>query len=134
MIDKVDELTVSRYRWNLDAGGYARSGTRRVSILMHRLITAATPGFEVDHKDRDRLNNCRGNLRTCTRLQNAMNRIGKGEGRGVYRRHNGRWTARIQHDGTERTIGTYDTKEEAIEARREAEIEIRGSFAPEVKP
>lgn len=44
-------------------------------IRMHRFILGiADPRVQVDHDDRDGLNNQRYNLRTCTNAQNQVNK------------------------------------------------------------
>ena len=48
---------------------------KQVATYMHRLITSAPTGMDVDHVDRDGLNNCRSNLRVCTTKQNVSRRI-----------------------------------------------------------
>jgi len=51
---------------------YAMNGGREKSI--HRLVTNAPKGMDVDHINGDGLDNRKANLRLCTRSQNAMNR------------------------------------------------------------
>lgn len=48
-------------------------GRRRV-VLMHRTIMCAPEGKEVDHIDRNGLNNVRDNLRLASHSQNLQNR------------------------------------------------------------
>ncbi len=48
---------------------------KRVAVFMHRLITKAPKGSDVDHADHDSLNNQKANLRICSRSQNAMNGV-----------------------------------------------------------
>lgn len=79
--------------------------------------------MEIDHKDRDGLNNKRENLRVVTRAENAQNHVQAGrEGmRGVKKNKQvpdtGRcWIARCIKDGKEYFGGSFYTKEEAAEA------------------
>jgi len=51
---------------------YAVSGGRRLG--MHRVVMNAPKGMDVDHKNGDRLNNCKENLRICTRAENSRNK------------------------------------------------------------
>jgi hypothetical protein len=77
-VDAEDYELVSKYSWHY-RDGYAVTKTRlpdgrRVTIQMHRLITGTTdPFILVDHKDQNRLNNSRSNLREVTPKQNANN-------------------------------------------------------------
>lgn len=48
--------------------------TRRRMIYMHRFILDTLPGLEVDHWDHNGLNNCRSNIRVCTRRENQANK------------------------------------------------------------
>lgn len=43
-------------------------------ILMHRYIMNAPKGVEIDHIDKDGLNNTKENLRFCNRSQNECNK------------------------------------------------------------
>lgn len=78
-VDDRDYKRVRKYRWGKKRmhgdSWYARS-TTDPRIWMHRLITGAPPGFDVDHRDHDTLNNQRRNLRVVTKSQNQQNRLG----------------------------------------------------------
>lgn len=52
-------------------GGYIR-GTRKKELL-HRFLTDAPKGMDVDHIDGNKLNNCDDNLRIVTRAENMQN-------------------------------------------------------------
>ena len=50
--------------------------------------------------------------------------------RGVTRMRYGKWAARIFTNGRSEWLGEYATREEAVEARRSAEIKTFGEFSP----
>ena len=98
------------------------------TIKIHRLVALhyiPNPDNkpEVDHIDRDTLNNNIENLRWATRSENLNNRgiigvyrvHGAVKFRGVYKKGN-RFGARKTIDGKQKHIGYYDTAEEASEA------------------
>jgi len=73
-VSKQDYELLMRYTWNY-RDGYALTKINRKEVRMHRLVLGVTdPEILVDHKDRDRLNNQRGNLREFTHTQNSNNR------------------------------------------------------------
>lgn len=81
----------------------------------HRLIAQAylpdySEDLEVDHIDRDRLNNKLENLRMATRQQNKCNNDGKGY---YFHKACGKWMAYITEDGKLKYLGYFDTEEEA---------------------
>ena len=102
---------------------------------MHRLVMNAKDGMEIDHIFHKNNDNRKSQLRECTRSQNDMNRkINKNNTigvAGVYldKRYD-KWQARIGVNGNSISLGTFDTKEEAIEARLKAEIDFHGAFSP----
>lgn len=53
---------------------YAQREDHGKTVLMHRLIMNASEDVDIDHRDRDGLNNQRHNLRECTVTQNNRNR------------------------------------------------------------
>jgi hypothetical protein len=77
--------------------------------------------YDIDHKDRNSLNNSIDNLREATPKQNNQNR-GRFKNNtsglaGIYLLPSGRWEVRIE----DKRIGTYLTKDEAILERLSAE-------------
>lgn len=75
LVDDGDFEYLSQFKWYV-VNGYAvrnKPGGGN-QVRMHREIMNAPAGLCVDHKDMDKLNNQKGNLRLCTRAQNHMNR------------------------------------------------------------
>ena len=102
------------------------------TIYMHRLISDAQRGMEVDHINMDGLDNRRENLRICTPSQNRCN-IGltKANTSGVkgVDRHKGKWRARIQVKGKKIELGSFDSIEDAASAYMAAAGEVHGEFS-----
>lgn len=110
-----------------------RSSKPRTIVRMHRLILGVTdPDLLVDHRDGDRLNNRRANLRVATVAQNNRNRgqlrTGTSPYKGVTRR-GARWSAGIWADGRSLYLGTFDSAELAAEAYNAAAVRLHGDFA-----
>ena len=109
-------------------------GFNHKMYLIHRLIWAwhgysLEPNQEIDHIDGNSLNNCIENLRATTHKQNCENRKGANKNsksgvKGVsWDKVAKKWYAQIQHNGKVKYLGLYETKEDAIDARIEAEKE-----------
>jgi hypothetical protein len=62
---------ISSFSWQTDKGGYAVCGT--YNIKMHRLVMNF-PNDDIDHINRDTLDNRKENLRTVTHRENHNNR------------------------------------------------------------
>lgn len=77
VVDYEDALRVAVYRWHRNSNGYAArpAGQGRI-VLMHRQLLGLSPGdgVEVDHVNRDKLDNRRENLRAGTHAENARER------------------------------------------------------------
>lgn len=78
LVDDADYERLSRYTWSMTEKGYAvrreRSEGRCRSIRMHRDVLGQPVGGVVDHRNHDRLDNRRKNLRVVTAEVNSMHR------------------------------------------------------------
>jgi len=87
-VDVAEYPGLNKYKWfakfsSKEAKPYAArnskvgetdNGEKRRTIRMHTQIMNPPTGMEVDHKDRDRLHNCRCNLEVVTKQGNLENR------------------------------------------------------------
>jgi len=90
--------------------------------------------YQVDHKDRDSLNNCWSNLRVCNQAQNNMNRAPRKTNKygcsGIFfDSSRNQWRAGIGFNKEHIRLGSFDSLDEAIVARKEAEEKFYGEFA-----
>ena len=102
---------------------YAQSGK---CVMMHRIIMNAPQEREVDHIDRNGLNNQKNNLRLCTAAENRKNRSSTSRFgyKGVW--FNGcSFTARCGY----KYLGSFDTAEQAASAYDEIARKNYGEFA-----
>ena len=102
---------------------------------LHRYIMNPPENMVVDHINRNPLDNRICNLRICTQHENSMNQsircTNKSGATGVlWDKNRNKWRAYIIVNGKQIYLGRFNTKEEAIEARLQAEIEYFGEFAP----
>lgn len=140
LVDDADYERVSQYKWYC-TNGYAvrreqrvHGGKKRIKAFrMHREIIDAPPGLDVDHINRNRLDNRRDNLRFATPTQNAINRgpqPGTSRFKGVsWFKLNNVWRAKIGINGEKVHIGCYDNEIEAAKAYDDAAHEHFGEFA-----
>ena len=92
------------------------------TILLHRFITNCPDNMVVDHINHNTLDNRRCNLKVCTIFDNNNNTIMNTSGvTGVhYRKDCNKWYAHIRINKKRIHLGSYNSKEEAIEARQKA--------------
>ncbi|MEN6333855.1 MAG: HNH endonuclease [Phycisphaerales bacterium] len=72
-VDAADYEWLNQWTWCL-CNGYAARRNKETWTYMHREIIKAPRGMDVDHKNHNRLDNTRENLRVCTRAENIWNR------------------------------------------------------------
>lgn len=109
---------------------------RRIIILgkeykLHRLAflykTGKLPAGQVDHEDQDGLNNAWLNLRDVSCLDNSKNqKMSRSNTSGFvgvgWRKDSKKWFAEIGIKGKSKKLGFFVNKEDAIAARKEANI------------
>jgi hypothetical protein len=125
---------LNQFRWFTEVHGntrYARTSVNGVIVYMHRLILETD--LDVDHIDRNGINNQDENLREATRSQNLANRpktTGKSRYKGVsWCKWSDKWRATIMVDYKQKSLGRYESEEDAARAYNKAAQEIYGEFA-----
>lgn len=94
-----------------------------VHVIAWAIQTGEWPLHPVDHENHNPSDNRWGNLRPATHVENMQNRSRHGNNTsgttGVYQdKRTGRWIAQIAWERTTYHLGTFETKEEAVECRR----------------
>ena len=133
-IDIEDYKKVKSYSWYETKRGYLATTINRKTIFLHRLVLGLENTNEgtVDHIFHTKegynsfKNNHKSNLRITTQNKNGINKkvsIRNTSGKsGVYLdKRYGKWKAYITYQYKRYNLGSYETFEEAVEAREEAE-------------
>jgi hypothetical protein len=127
LVDDDDAELVSAYRWGNLVNGYISCGVPHPSggqrtIYLHRLVLGLDFGDrrEGDHKNLDKLDNRRENLRVASRSQNAQNvpsQGGTSRYRGVaWHKAHKRWRAYVFLDGRQAFHGYFESELDAARA------------------
>lgn len=120
-----------QWKWHYDKGyaavnvymGGGRKHPMRKRLSMHGVVNQTPAGFDTEHINRDRLDNRRANLRTVTHRENLYNNPPRpanisGIPGITFHKPNGKW--RVKLGSTH--IGIYESLDEAIAARMQAEL------------
>jgi hypothetical protein len=140
IVDDDDFDNLNQYKWHVHTKGYAvrhgksDDGLGR-TIRMHREILCAPEGLQVDHINRDKLDNRKNNLRLCNNSQNHMNknvRVDNSSGHpGVsWSKISNKWHVYLNIDGVRKNLGFYSDIKRAIAARVKAEKKFYKEFSP----
>lgn len=121
LIDKDEYEQIKNKRWYV-SNGYCCDDERKV---LHRIITNAKKEQIVDHINGNKLDNRKENLRFVTPSQNGQNRKCKGYS---YHTAINKWVVNIVVNKQKHYIGSFFTEEEAIIARKNAEIKYQGEY------
>jgi len=141
LIDVEDYPKVKPYKWHISTKGYAvttivTKNKKRKLLFLHHLILKPNPPVSpfIDHKNRDKLDNRKLNLRRCSQSQNSANSIkpktNKSGFKGVsWNKQMNKWRAVIGHNRKMIRIGWFEKKEDAALAYNETAKKIYGEFA-----
>lgn len=115
---------VGALRWSMNSAGYAtrKKGPRgaQQDVLLHRVLLGLLPGdgLEGDHRNRDKLDCRRANLRTATSAQNRQNLSLASSNTSGFRgvswgAKREKWRADARLNGRSRWLGYFATLAEA---------------------
>ena len=139
LVDAEDyESDVRPFRWNVGGVHYDRvyhcgsvpDGTGRTTSLLHRWLLKPPAGMEVDHINKNPLDNRRSNLRIVTRKQNEENGGKKrkktsSKHRGVwFDKPTGRWRAQVTHNYKAYKSPRFDSEQEAADWATQKRAEL----------
>lgn len=133
--DLEDYDLIKPYCWYAD-DGYVFTNLKDGIISLHRLVMDCKhgDGLYVDHINHDKLNCRKYNLRIVTNQQNSMNASKRSDntsgvtGVRFYEDRN-KWNAQIMFNYKAINLGYFDTFEEAVKARKQAEEEYFGIYS-----
>lgn len=140
---KLDNEDLNRFLFKkvYFTNGYLALTVNNKPEYLHRLILGAKRGEVVDHKDPNKVLDCRrSNLRLCTQRQNCYNttkRVDNTSGyKGVsYDKERNKWEAYIHlpsvvsNKSYKKHLGRYATAEQAAEAYKIAAKKYYGEYA-----
>ena len=145
LVDEEDYERVSKVAWHITPQGRVvknkclrqdQNGTR---TALHRFILGVTdPSIQIDHINRNPLDNRKSNLRVCNQSQNNCNR-GKlvtakttSKYKGVSYKANRKknpWYCKVKYQGKHLHLGCFSTEREAGLCYNKFALEHYGEFA-----
>ena len=134
LIDEEDYNRVKSFTWSVkpkEEGAYFFNRSNNETVYLHKIILGVKNKRIVDHRDGNRLNNTKDNLRICTKSENTRNQKRKSDShlKGVtWHKDCNKWGAQIMVDYKNIFLGLYNSEEEAHKAYCEASKKYHGEF------
>lgn len=138
LVDDEDFEWFNQFSIILRGGGYAARlfyiNGKQKTLLIHREIMNAERNQLVDHKNQNKLDNRKSNLRFCSRSTNAMNcKVHKHNTSGYkgvsYMKSIKKYRAYIVLKDKQINLGCYSNKTDAAKAYDKKALELFGEFA-----
>ena len=127
--------SVKQYNWNIDNDEYVIGYVEGRMVKLHRFITNCPNDKVVDHIDRNKLNNCKSNLRICDIGDNNKNhpkhKHNKSGYKNIYRvKDKNLWKVSIRANGKEYfKYFNLNDLEQAVAWRNKVLREVHGEYA-----
>lgn len=135
IVDDEDYEWLSQYKWCYQTRGYACRrihGTGKL-ISMHKEIMDVPENMEIDHENRNKLDNRRSNLRVSTHTENNYNKSIQSNNtsgyKGVSPHIDGKWRATIRYGGKYRHLGLFSNPTDAAVVYDKEALIHHGEFA-----
>lgn len=129
LVDDDDQWLLSTILWYVQDHGHVMTNLRRdhnsdAHVYLHHMIMGCPiwDNLVVDHINRNPLDNRRSNLRWATFAQNLRNNdhpLGQTGMRGTTISSTGKYLSRVAWNGATYHLGTFNTLDEAVNARNE---------------
>jgi len=149
LVDDADFEKLSKFKWHYaedtkrGTSGYAKTmnpSKKRAYLWMHKMVLGIGPKQEGDHRDGNKLNNQKSNLRIATQALNTYNKGMHSRNtsgfKGVFRvqRHYGErgvylWRAAVKYKGRQYSSGYFSNPKMAAIWYDDAAINHFGEFA-----
>ena len=134
LIDDEDAHLLANGAWLAVHKKYVQVNFNGEVQYLHRIVSRAGHGYQVDHKNMNTHDNRKENLRVCTKQENMRNRGPTRRNtsgfKGVhYFKRDENWRAYITASKKTRHLGYFPTPELAHEAYCEAAKKYHGEFA-----
>lgn len=130
IVDNDDFDNLSKYPWCLTADGYAYNNKLG---RMHRYLINCPKRLDVDHINRNRIDNRKSNLRPADRSHNNANKkplLRSSSFKGVsWHKTANKWRSVIMFKKKQHHIGFFTEETEAAKAYDKKAIDIFGEFA-----
>jgi len=135
-LDSVEKI--SKFKWCVGVNGYIICRSNKNIIRLHHLVLQPIDGFVIDHINRDKSDNRIMNLRYATRAENGWNiNVGKNNRSGTtgvfWYEKRGKWQVYIKVLGKRKHLGYFNDYNDAVDARKQAEMKYYREFAPDIK-
>lgn len=143
-IDDQDFEKVNRYKWyysskqgvvtqvHISGSNWRGRTQKKKHVLMHRFLLDVPKYLEVDHKNGNKLDNRRRNIRICTHAENMRNLKLRKDNTSGYKGvgwNFSKWQARIWFNNKKISLGQFEKKEDAAKAYNEAAKKYFGEYA-----
>ena len=144
LVDDEDYELLIKNKWRVSIGYATRNQitysrelkkiVKQHSFLMHRVITNAPKGTQIDHINGNKLDNRKVNLRICTNSQNHANTFLRKDNtsgkKGInWCKQTKSWRARITVNQKEIYLGRFKSLKKASEIYNSAATKYFGEFA-----